>query len=210
MFRQKGHHYITGTDYAECYQRIWSKVDKTNSPLHATWEQRSTIALHAIMPAVLDGYWTMSTLESRISPPLQLRYNVPAAGTAAVFALLVGWQDVSSVYGKLLSNSEDAYQQLSDLHTVCKTHRWRHGINARYYGEDPTRLDMSPFSALAATVVGVYESAAENATLLQSKSLGREALSAPLQKDISSMAARAIKSMFVKGVTGKGLLTINK
>lgn len=205
VFRQKGHHYISGGDYAECYQRIWAKVDKSNAPLHATWETRSTIALHAIMPSVLDGYWSLCVNESRIAPPLQLRYNVPAAGTAAVFALVVGWQDAKNVYGILLNNSDEAYQRLQALHASCLIHRWRHGINARYYGEDPTRLDMSPYSSLAATVVGVYESAAENATLLQSKSLGREALSAPLQRDISSIAARAIKSIFVKGLTQKAI-----
>lgn len=68
-------------------------------------------------------------------------------------------------------------------------------INAIYYGAVSTCLDMSPFAALAATVIRVYESAAENATLLQSKSLWREALSAPLQKDISTLAAREIKTM---------------
>jgi len=205
VFRQKGHHYINGGDYAECYQRIWAKVDKANAPLHASWETRSTIALHAIMPSVLDGYWSLCVNESRIAPPLQLRYHVPAAGTAAVFALVVGWQDAKNVYGILLNNSDEAYQRLQTLHASCLINRWRHGINARYYGEDPTRLDMGPFSALAATVVGVYESAAENATLLQSKSLGREALSAPLQRDISSIAARAIKSIFVKGLTQKAI-----
>jgi len=205
VFRQKKHHFVNGGEYAESYQRIWSKVDKANNPLNATWEHRSTIALHAIMPAVLDGYWTLCALESRIAPPLQLRYTVPAAGTAAVFALIVGWQDANNVYGVLLNDADDAYQQLLTLHATCLAHRWRHGINARYYGADPTRLDMSPFSALAATVVGVYESAAENATLLQSKSLGREALSAPLQRDISQMAARAITAIFVKGLAQKSI-----
>lgn len=97
VFRQKGHHFISGGDYAECYQRIWAKVDKGNTPLHTSWEHRATIALHAIIPCVLDGYWTLCTHEGRISPPLQLRYNVPAAGTAAVFALVVGWQDAKNV-----------------------------------------------------------------------------------------------------------------
>lgn len=133
------------------------------------------MGLHAIMPSVLDGYWSLSTRESRIAPPLQLRYSVPAVGTAAVFALTVGWQDASNVYGILLGANDEAYQNLQLLHEECKAHRWRHGINARYYGENPTRLDMSPFSALAGTVVGVYESAAENATLL-SKNLAREGL----------------------------------
>lgn len=49
VFRQKGHHYITGSDYADCYQKIWAKVDKSNTALHSSWAHRSTIALHAIM-----------------------------------------------------------------------------------------------------------------------------------------------------------------
>lgn len=79
--------------------RIWAKVDKANNPLHATWEHRSTIALHAIMPAVLDVYWSLCMAQSRIAPPLQLRFTVPAAGTAAIFALIVGWQDANNIYG---------------------------------------------------------------------------------------------------------------
>ena len=73
---------------------------------------------------------------------------------------------------------------------------------------------MSKYSAFAATVIGVYETAAAESTLLQAKSLVRESFgfsclvresnSAPLQKDISAMAAKALKIMYVKSLGGGG------
>lgn len=80
------------------------------------------------MPAVLDGYWSLCVAESRIAPPLQLRYNVPAADTAAVFTLVVGWHDASNVYGRLLHDPDGIYQQLYEVQELCSTHRWRHAL----------------------------------------------------------------------------------
>ena len=62
-------------------------------------------------------------------------------------------------------------------------------------------MDLSPYSAMAATVAGVYESTAERATLLQSKSLQREASGSPLQQDISQLAARVLREVFVRRLT---------
>lgn len=163
-----------------------------------TWVQRSTIALHAILPDVLDSYWRFSVHQGRVAAPLALRVGVPAAGTAAIFAFLVGWEDAQSVYGVLLRGHEETHARLEMMVEDAERHRWRNDINARYYGESPARFDLSPFSALAATIMGVYEAAAESATLLKSKSMLRESTSAPLQKDIAGLAARALRQAFVK------------
>ncbi len=64
-----------------------------------TWCQRVTISRRTIMPVILDLYWTTMVRKGRIAAPLALRYTVPAAGTAAIFALSVGWDDARSVYG---------------------------------------------------------------------------------------------------------------
>ena len=84
----------------------------------------------------------------------------------------------------------------------CVTGRWTNGINARYYGANPTRLDLAEFAPIAATIVGVYDSSANDATLLESKSLAREAKGAPLQKDIAKQAAKYIKALFIKDIQG--------
>lgn len=64
-----------------------------------------------------------------------------------------------------------------------------------------TRLDLMSYSSMAATVAGVYEAAAERATLLQSKSLQREATGSPLQRDIAGLAVRALREVFVRRLT---------
>lgn len=201
MFRAKGHHYVTGSDYDETYTRLWSKVSAHVNPLASTWAQRYTLGLHSIMPDVLDAFWRWCARLSRIAAPLVLRLGVPAAGTAAPFALLVGWDDARNAYGRLLQADEGLYQDLVALVDVCRRHRWRHGINARYYGEDASRVQLQPFTPMAATVAGVYESVAEGATLLDSKSLQREARGSPLQRDIAGLAARALRGAFIKELT---------
>lgn len=201
MFRAKGHHYVTAADYEESYTRLWAKISSQDSPLTSTWAQKYTVGLHAIMPDVLDSFWLWSARLSRIAAPLVLRTGVPAAGTAAPFALLVGWDDAKNAYGRLMQTDDGLYQALVTLVDTCRKHRWRNGINGRYYGEDATRLVLQPFTPMAATIAGVYESVAEGATLLDSKSLQREARGSPLQRDIAGLAARALRGAFVKELT---------
>ena len=71
-----------------------------------------------------------------------------------------------------------------------------------YYGEDAARLVLQRFTPMAATNAGVYEEVANGATLLDSKSLRREARGSPLQRDIAGrLAARALQGAFVKELT---------
>ena len=67
---------------------------------------------------------------SRIYAPLVLRIGVPAAGTAAPFALLVGWDDAKNAYGRIMQAGNVLYQALVALVDNCHQHRWRHGIRA--------------------------------------------------------------------------------
>ena len=99
-----------------------------------------------------------------------------------------------------MKDRELTYQDFEQQLKTCRQHRWRHGINARYYNESPQRLDLRKYAALAATIVGVYESAAEGSTSLQSKSLIRESQGAQLQRDIAAMAANALKNVFIKSL----------
>lgn len=200
IFRQKGHHYLNQADYNDAYTSLWRKVHKGAGIFASTWAQRSTLGLHAIMPAILDAYWSSMVAKARVAPPLILRYDVPAAGTAAIFALLVGWQDAKHVYGALLQEHHDIADELEALVIDCKANRWRSGINARFYGANTRRLNLARFSAMAGTIVGVYNAVSAGATLLGSQSLLREASGSPLQQDIARSAARAIKRAFIVGL----------
>lgn len=106
------------------------------APFAASWEQISTIGLHCITPLVLDQYWRYCAAQGRIAAPLALRIDVPAAGTAAIYALRVGWEDAQSAYGLLLKDHEDTFERLVRQVDFCKAHRWNHGINSCYYGSD--------------------------------------------------------------------------
>ena len=204
IFRQKGHHYLGGGTYDTAYTNLWKKVNKSNKELKSSWEFVSTIALHAIAPLVLDQFWRYSAREGRVSPPLALRLTVAAAGTAALFALHCGWQDTKNIYGRLLYDHvrEDAI--LDNLLAQCKQDRWLYGINAKYYGVASGRMDLSDLHALCATVVGVYQSAAAQSSLLLSPSLNREANAAPLQKDLAAYAAKMLREAYVRSLKSSG------
>lgn len=204
VFRQKGHHYIDTADYSEAYKNMWLKVKKNASVFVSTWANIAIIGLHAIIPCVLDLYWLSQSLKGRISPPLALRSDCAAAGTAAVFALRAGWDDARKVYGDLLYDQENCYKELKKLVDLCTEHRWRHAINARYYGETAERINMSRFSSLSATVIGVYQGAAPEATLLGAKSLQREASNSPLQRDVAKAAAKFMKKHYIKELHTSG------
>ena len=155
---------------------------------------------------VLDGYWSYCVRVGHCAAPLVLRYSVPAAGTAAAFAMLVGWSDVRSLYGVVLAGGDEVYRDLVALVEHLKQHRWDHGINAQYYGADTRRLDMSPYQSMAATIEGVYEAYASASTLLQSKSMHREASGAPLQKGMARISAKAMRTICVKAITQRAIL----
>ena len=110
VFKRKGHHYITGPDYQEEYARIWTKVYSGTKAFQASWEHMVTIGLHAIPSIVLDKYYVSCALK-----PLSLRVNVPCAGTATIFALLVGWEDAQSAYGLLLREHEETHELTDGL-----------------------------------------------------------------------------------------------
>lgn len=73
VFRQKGHHYIDGTDYDDVYYKIWAKVIKDGAIFVSPWKHLATSATHAIMPCVLDQYWGLCVANGRVAAPLQLR-----------------------------------------------------------------------------------------------------------------------------------------
>lgn len=111
VFRQLGHHYKSGGTYEDTYKRIWKKVtgSETVEGAAVTWEQMSTIGVHSVMPCVLDAYWSYSRDSGKCAAPLNLRFTVPAAGTAAPFALFVGWNDARSIYGAVLTDNAEKF-----------------------------------------------------------------------------------------------------
>ena len=75
----------------------------------------SAIGVQGAMPSILHGFWTFCVYNGRCAAPLVLRHKVPCAGTAAPFALLVGWTDARSIYGKLLEDSHELVDDLIEL-----------------------------------------------------------------------------------------------
>ena len=55
------------------------------------------------------------------APALHLRYNVPAAGTAAIHAIKVGWSDAKHVYGRLLREQKALEKKIRTV-TVIDGH----------------------------------------------------------------------------------------
>ena len=128
---------------------------------------------------------------------------------AAPFALLVGWDHAKNAYGRLMEADANLYLDLVALVEDCKQHRDIASMSDTtermspdwYYGEDVARLVLQRFTPMAATIAGVYEAVADGATLLDSKSLQREACWSPFQRDIAGLATRALQGAFVKELT---------
>ena len=188
LFRSRGHHYLDG--FGQIYENLWAKIESTQERFKSTWAMLATDALHVIFPCVLDHYWNLMRMRSQISPSLVLGWTVPAAGTAAIFAVGVGWDDAKTVYGVILAQRAELEKHLDELLIKCQAGRWHHSINAKYYGAPSDRLDLSRLKPLCATVYGVYQTGAPEASLLLSPALKQEALS----------ASRMIRDMFVKSV----------
>ena len=133
-----------------------------------------------------------------IAPALHLRYNVPAAGTAAIRATKVGWSDAKHVYGRLLREQKALEEKLELLLNDKQGDRWAYAINGKLYGQTGQRLNIEELKPLAATVTGIYKSGASKATLLLlSPALIRETAGAPLQTDVSQYVVKAIRDVFV-------------
>ena len=118
---------------------------------------------------------------------MQLRYNVPSAGTAAIFAINTGWKDAEHVHGHHLLNPTEAIQKLESTYNglLEDSARWDYSINARIYGATGGRINLKAFQEMVVTISGCYSALASGATLLKSESLKREANSSPPQEDLS-------------------------
>lgn len=195
VFRAKGHHFMDG--YDDTYIKLFKKVNKTNNELVSGWNLISVHGLHAIMPLVLDTYWSKRVRQSRVSAALVVRHTVAGAGTAAIFAIKAAWEDAKHVYGGLLRNCDELEAQLNEVYVMASQTRWDHTINAKYYGANTERISIAALKSVAGTVFGVYESVADDATIIRSPALAREAQGAPLQRNIAGFAAKAFRSLYI-------------
>ena len=158
VFRIKGYHYLSkdanATTYAQAYTSLWEKANVLQLVLKSTWAHIHvvTAGLHCIAPYPLDEYWLFCAAEQHISPSLQLRKSVPAVGTAALFGLRAGWRDAKTVYAKALSDCATAEAEMETLYVLCIAERSTHGVNAKYYGAEASRLDLSGLTALCGKI----------------------------------------------------------
>lgn len=98
IFHAKGHHFITDSIDEEDYQHLFKKALRGQWIMHTPWKFIATLGLHAILPAVLNAFWIRCAHYKTIPEALIVRFNVAAAGTAAVLALQKGWLDARTCY----------------------------------------------------------------------------------------------------------------
>ena len=64
---------------------------------------------------MLDEFsWNYCVYQRCIAPVLHLRYQVPAAGTAALHAK-AGWEDAKHIYGRVIRNQDVSEEKLNKL-----------------------------------------------------------------------------------------------
>jgi len=180
MFRTRGHHFVTGTDMLSRYNAVWNKCASKDVVFLNTWEHISTVGLHAIMPSILDKFWTYSHENALCDVVFSIRYSAAAAGTAAIAVLAQGLRDLKVVFPNITKTMEDELDYVEQMETHLAGNRWDYSINARFYNADTSRIDESKTGAVGALLVACLDSLAPAADLVKSKALGRVARFAPI------------------------------
>jgi hypothetical protein len=178
MFRTRGHHYLP--DMQDKYVRLWNKTATRNIPLHMSWENIATIGLHAIMPMILDMFYTHCRDHAKIDSILVLRYDSAAAGTALFPVLKQGLSDILVVVPKMKDILVREIEYIDEVCEDLKDNRWRHSINARFYNERRDRLDEKRTGATAALIRACIDTLAADSDIIDSKALLRASKIAPI------------------------------
>lgn len=193
MFRVRGHHYFP--EMQSKYEQLWTKFATRTKGLGCTWEQVSTIGLHAIIPSVLDQFWLAMAAAAKCDGALIIRLNAFAAGTSSYNICNRGMTDLLVVFPQLEDRIGDAIQAVRDGVAACERNRWAHSINARFYGAPTDRLDEGPIGIIAALIRACVDGLAPESPLLESKALKRAANVAP----ISGAAYGKAINNYIKG-----------
>jgi len=180
VFRVRGHHYLD--DLKEVYTRIWRKVRGMPEGMivDGDWQTIATVGLHAITPIRLDKFWVTQAKAGRISNPLIIRLDAPAAGTAAWFAIYAG---ISNLQALVPEHSERFSRQIALVEEAIgffKRNRWAGSINRRLYLAKETTFSLTAVAELAAAVKGSVEPDELASELKNAASLDKVTSNAPL------------------------------
>lgn len=177
MFRVRGHHFRN--DFDAKYKTLWTRCLHADADLGSSWQNIATTGLHAIMPDILDSFWTHSVQNSYCAGALTKRFDSAPAGAAGILALKKGLDDVSMIFPIILDRVPDSKTAFDQIYTAVTANRWGASINARYYGVNRVNYNETDIGALASVVMGVYDQLAPNADLKDSMALQRLARIAP-------------------------------
>ena len=108
------------------------------------------------------------------------------------------WEQSSSRFTR---EQKVAVEQFKVIRDKVLSERWQYSVNARLYAKEPMVVDLTPVSAVAAIVLGVYESNVATNSLTKSLSLRREANNAPVLKEIIGAVSLALKRQMIKETT---------
>jgi len=188
MFRTRGHHYFD--EFVPKLDRLWGKTVTNALQLRASWKNLFTVGFHAIIPSVLDDFWTHCMENSLCDDILKLRWDAASAGTAAFGAIRQGMSDLFSVLPNIRERVKESADYIEKTCEHLKANRWDHCINARFYAADTSRLDEKPVAVVAAMIRATLDTVAAGAPLLESKAMERAAGNAPISGAIFASAIR--------------------
>jgi len=188
MFRVRGHHYLP--DMAARYAQLWGKCSTGRNVFANSWEDITTVGLHAIMPTILDQFWLYSARNDRCDVILRLRVNSAAAGTALIPVLDQGLKDVITVFPAIRKLMPDEIKYIEDTEKHLVANRWDHSINARLYNANTDRIDEKRTGAAGALIRAAVTQLAPGTDLENSRALARAAKFAPITGAALGLALR--------------------
>lgn len=180
VFRVRGHHYLD--DLQAVYDRIWGKLRGMPDGMvnSADWKTIATIGLHAITPLRLDNFWAKMVRLGQVGNPLAIRFNAPAAGTAAWYAIMAGVSNLKALIPEHSHRFDDQIHLVTQAVQWFETHRWDGSINRRLYNAGEFKTPLSKVSELAAAVRGSVEPDDLQSELKNAASMNKVISNAPL------------------------------
>lgn len=180
VFRARGHHYLDDEKFEASLVKIWKAMQYDENDIPIRFKIGFTLGLHAIFPDVLDTFWLRAANNARVAGALIKRIDVAAAGSAIMSSLYRGVSDIRVTIPKLPADLEEQWDHFLAIHEHWRNHRWDYSVNARLYGVARIRIREDQFSVLASYVVAVYRAIDDNAALVGSKALERNAIANPV------------------------------
>jgi len=182
MFRARGHHYKP--EFEPTYIRLMAKVGIAPTDLGCTIAQLFTLGLHCIPPLILDEYWLWCVQNGKTSGALCKRYNCAPAGSAGLYAIRIGLNDLIAVMPVIGERYHDTIQNFEAFMDTLANNRWVGSINHNFYGVARQEIDETTLYALASIIFSAYEAFSPGVPLTKSLSLKRFAENAPLTGSI--------------------------